>query len=128
MAVQGVIVDSAHWISCKSVLIDEYTLELAGSLGRWVYVEWVGGYTLPSDNAGHTALSVPGNLPEPITLATINIARDYLTLQTVNGGIIKAESLGDYNYSLSGASLQELNDIVERQSRLLIRYKRLGWI
>jgi hypothetical protein len=90
-------------------------------------VEWIGGYTLPVDNTEHTAVTA-GTLPEPITLATINITRDYLTLQTVNGGIINKEQLGDYNYTLSNISPKELNDIVDRQNGLLYRYKRFGWI
>lgn len=128
LAVQGVIIDSAHWIACKSTLIDESTLELNGSLGRWVYVEYQAGYVLPVDNVPHTALTTAGTVPEPIILATINICRDYLTLQSTNGGMIRNEALGDYSYSLAAVPLAEMNDIVQRQSPLLIKYKRLGWI
>jgi len=126
MAVQGVIVDSAHWIACKSVLIDEYTLELAGSLGRWVYVEWNAGYVLPVDKTDHSGLdtTIQTTLPPEITLATINAALDYLVREAVNGGLIKSESLGDYSYTAGS----DVNDIIERQNPLLFRYKRLGWI
>lgn len=127
MAVQGVIFDIAHWIACKTVIIDEYCLELSGNLGRWVYVEWLAGYTLPVDDIGHTMVT-PGNLPDAITLATINTTREYLTLQSTNGGMIKSESLGDYSYEIASIPPIELNKVIERQAPLLNRYKRIGWV
>jgi hypothetical protein len=121
LCVQGVILESVCYVNSASRLIDEYTLELTGNMGRWVYCSWRAGYDLPTE--GHR-----GNLPIAISQACVNLARDIITLGQNSGGLVKdQQSLKDWSYSVSIGDVK-INELVERQFYLLSRYRRMGII
>ena len=122
LCVQGVILESVSYVNATARLIDEFTLELSGPIGRWVFCSWRGGYELPT--ASHR-----GNLPIAISQACCNLAHDLLVVSANSGGILKGnESLGDWAYSLSTSEKVEVAQLVERQSGLLSKYRRMGYL
>jgi hypothetical protein len=120
---QSVVVESVNWIGIKSVVVDDFCLELVGCLGRWVYCEWTAGYTLPTP-------SVAGDLPAAITTATIRVASDLISLGLMGGGLADvSEDLGDYSYGVNPkVDPAMLANLVARQESLLAKYRRLGWL
>ena len=122
LCVQGVILESVSYVGTTARLIDEFTLELAGCVGRWVFCQWKAGYDLPT--TGHR-----GNLPATISQATVNVARDMLTIAQQNGGLLNgSESLKDYSYTMSLSNAVDVGMLVVRQAYLLDRYRRMGFI
>lgn len=69
-----------------------------------VFVWYVAGYTLPVDNAGHTALTTAGNVPGGLTQA-VNMIIKHVIAEGTTSGAFKSESLGDYSYTRMDADI-----------------------
>jgi hypothetical protein len=64
-----------------------------------VYVRYTAGYTYPVDNAGHTALTVAGNVPLDLTNACSRLVS--IILKDMTAGIVS----GQYNREQLGVSV-----------------------
>ena len=89
-----------------------------------IFVWYSAGYTLPVDNAGHTALETAGNLPGGLISAVNGIVADAFRSRDKNR-TLNSESMGDYSYSnASGAVAGMVVSAVESHSRELSPYIR----
>jgi hypothetical protein len=99
--------------------------EFAFPYGRQnIFVWYAAGYTLPVDNAGHTALTTDGDLPGGLILAVNGIMADAFRSRDKNR-TLNSESLGDYSYTnASGSVAGMVVSAVEAHSRELSPYIR----
>ena len=90
-------------------------------LGRSnVFCWFTAGYTLPVDNAGHTALTTEGNVPGGLTSTANAIINDVFKGRKKDSAM-QSEHLGDYSYSRA-----DVQSAIEQHKKDLALYSKLG--
>lgn len=93
---------------------------------RNIFVWYTAGYTLPVDNAGHTALTTTGDLPGGLIVAVNSIVNDVYQARR-RDRTLRSESLGDYSYTnASGPGDGLVVGAVEAHAHELSPYRRKG--
>ncbi len=77
------------------------------------------GYTLPADNADHTALDTEGNVPEDLMMAATHAVKDFWKAAQADGGLV-SEKIGDYGYTR-----RKVEEVVQQYGDLLRPYMRI---
>jgi hypothetical protein len=107
-------------------------------------IKYDAGYTVATDNAGHTALVTAGNVPGDLLTVVCYVANDLQTLasgseSSTTGGIpsnlLKSETIGDFSYTRFDAgstssfkSTSVVNAVVNKYADLLDRYTKKNFI
>jgi hypothetical protein len=109
-------------VTTRNLLIKDYC-------NRYIYVNYIAGYTYPVDNGTNTGLAISGNVP--IDLTDICNRLSYIILDDMNNGIksgyYKSESLGDYSYTLSDSAKSSVESLINSFEDVLLKYKKI-WL
>ena len=88
-----------------------------------IFAHYSAGYTLPVDNADHTALTTAGTLPDDLILITDNILKCVMDASKQTLGAYKFEQIKSYEYRLDDQARSVLSLTIQDSANVLDYYK-----